>query len=174
MSICLSTMRRSGFVLILLCFLSCGAFAHEPDLGRNCSGYAYAPAFATAPANYKPRYATIAHSFLDSERYVGPVTPTEYAILDAVLDEAKSKLKPIPAGLDDAGYEKFAVESLKTIDCILVSHAFVYPGIGLVQLLSDGLDSTMFTDSRYYIALLNSPHNAGRVSFIEQRKPGPY
>jgi hypothetical protein len=56
----------------------------------------------------------------------------------------------------------------------LVSHAFVYPGIGLVQLLSDGLDSTMFTDSRYYKTLLNSPHNAGRVSFIEQRKPGPY
>jgi tetratricopeptide (TPR) repeat protein len=111
---------------------------------------------------------------LDLERNIGPVTPTEYAILDAILDAAKARLKPAPSGLDDAAYEKFAVESLKTIDCTLVSHGFVYPGIGLVQLLSDGLDSTMFTDPIYYKALLLSPHNAGRESFIEQRKPGPY
>jgi hypothetical protein len=83
-------------------------------------------------------------------------------------------LKTIPAGLDNAAYEQFAVKSLKTIDCILVSHGFVYPGIGLVQLLSDGLDSTTFTEPEYFEALLNSPHNAGRIAFIEQRKPGPY
>lgn len=155
--------------------LSAGrAFAHEPGVGRDCSGFTYATAFPAAPANYPPRYNTTAHRFLDSERNVGPVTPTEYAILDAILDEAKSRLKPIPAGLDDAAYEKFAVESLKTIDCTLVRHGFVYPGKGLVQLLSDGLDSTMFTDPMYYEALLNSSHNAGRIAFIEQRKPGPY
>jgi hypothetical protein len=49
----------------------------------------------------------------------------------------------------------------------------VYPGIGLVQLLSDGLDPTTFSDEKYYQALLLSPHNVGRTSFIEQRKLGP-
>jgi hypothetical protein len=121
-----------------------------------------------------PRYHTMAREFLDLEQGVGPVTDSEYAILDAVIDEAKTRLKPIPAGLDDVPYKQFAVDSLKTIDCILVSHGFVYPGIGLVQLLSDGLDPTMFSDAKYYQALLLSPHNAGRTSFIEQRKPGPY
>jgi hypothetical protein len=148
-------------VLGLLCLSTGRAFAHEPGPGRDCSGYAYAPAFPNAPANYTPRYATIAHRFLDSERNAGPVTPTEYAILGAILDEAKSGLRPIPEGLDDAVDKQFAVESLKTIDCTLVSHGFVYPGIGLVQLLSDGLDFTMFTDPKYYKALLDSPHNAG-------------
>jgi len=40
--------------------------------------------------------------------------------------------------------------------------------------LSDGLDPTTFSDAKYYQALLMSPHNAGRTTFIEQRKPGPY
>jgi tetratricopeptide (TPR) repeat protein len=91
-----------------------------------------------------------------------------------VIDEAKKRLKPIAAGLDDTAYEAFAIESLKTIDCVLVSHGFVYPGIGLVQLLSDGLDPTMFSDPMYYRALLIHRHNLGRTNFIEQRKPGPY
>jgi hypothetical protein len=108
------------------------------------------------------------------ERGVGPVTPSEYAILDDVIDEARKRLKPIPSGLDDTAYEQFAISSLKTIDCVLVSHGFVYPGIGLVQLLSDGLDPTVFSDPIYYQALLTHRHNLGRTSFIEQRKPGPY
>jgi hypothetical protein len=150
------------------------AYAHEPGAFRDCSAYPYAPPFPPVPTGYKPRYHTTARDFLDFEQGVGPVTDSEYAILDAVIDEAKIRLKPIPAGLDDVPYKQFAIDSLKTIDCILVSHGFVYPGIGLVQLLSDGLDPTTFSDARYYQALLLSAHNAGRTIFIEQRKPGPY
>jgi len=148
--------------------------AHEPAAGRDCTGYAYAPAFATPLANYKPRFSTIAHRFLDAERDVGPVTAREYAILDSVLDEARSSLQPAPEGIDRVAYKRFAIDSLKKVDCILVRHGFVYPGIGLVNLLSDGLDSTLFVGSRHYNALLNSSHNAGRIDFIIKRKPGPY
>jgi tetratricopeptide (TPR) repeat protein len=117
----------------------------------------------------------VAHQFLNDERSIGPVTASEYAILDALLDEAKDRLHPLPADIDDnEAYERFAADSLQVMDCILVRHGFVYPGIGLVQLLSDGLDPTTFTDPRYYQALLESPHNSGRISFIELRKPGPY
>jgi len=162
------------FVLALVLNFSCQAWGHEPDAGRNCSAYSYAPPFPGVPASYTPRYTTIAHRFLDMERSVGPVTASEYAILDDILDEATTRLKPIPSGLEDVEYEKFAVESLKTVDCILVRHGFVYPGIGLVQLLSDGLDPTMFNDKNYYAALLGSRYNVGRTSFIMQRQPGPY
>lgn len=169
---------RTRWVLFVMIFASWlgtrEAFAHEPGAPRNCSTYPYAAPFALEPASYTARYQTIAHTFLDLERGIGPVTPSQYAILDTLIDEAKSRLKPVPSGLDDAAYRKFAVEALKTIDCILVRHGFVYPGIGLVQLLSDGLDPTTFTDSGYYEALLASSHNAGRTSFIQQRKPGPY
>jgi len=113
----------------LLC-TSHSALAHEPATGRDCSGYSYTLAFASAPPNYTPRYHTVAHAFLDAERGIGPVTSSEYAILDAVINEAKSRLEPVPAGLDDAAYRQFAVDSLKTIDCILVSHGFVYPASG--------------------------------------------
>src|ERR1019366_2983870 len=167
----------SGFIFFVIALAGLSpdrAYAHEPGASRDCSGYPYAPPFPPVPAGYMPRYHTMAREFLDLEQGVGPVTDSEYAILDAVIDEAKTRLKPIPAGLDDVPYKQFAVDSLKTIDCILVSHGFVYPGIGLVQLLSDGLDPTMFSDAKYYQALLLSPHNAGRTSFIEQRKPGPY
>lgn len=150
------------------------AYAHEPESSRDCSAYPYAPPFPPASAGYKPRYRTTARDFLDLEQGVGPVSDSEYAVLDALIDDATTRLKPIPAGLDDPSYRGFAVDSLKTIDCILVSHGFVYPGIGLVQLLSDGLDPTMFSDAKYYQALLLSRHNVGRINFIEQRKPGPY
>jgi hypothetical protein len=160
--------------LAVILFLPGVASSQEPDTARNCSAYAYAPPFQPVPANYVPRYNTVAQRFLDDERNVGPVTPSEYGILDELLDEAKSRLKPIPVGLDDAAYDKFAVESLQIVNCILVRHGFVYPGIGLVQLLSDGLDPTMFNDKNYYAALLANHHNEGRTAFIEQRKPGPY
>jgi len=150
------------------------AYAHEPGAPRDCSAFAYAPPFPPVPVVYTPRYHTTAREFLDLERGIGPVTDSEYSILDAVIDEAKIRLRPMPAGLDDVTYKQFAIDSLKTIDCILVSHGFVYPGIGLVQLLSDGLDPTMFSDAMYYQELLRSPHNEGRIKFIEQRKPGPY
>jgi len=166
-----------GLIFVIIVFTGLSpdrVYAHEPGASRDCSVYPYAPPFPPVPAGYTPRYHTTAREFLDLEEGVGPVTDSEYAILDALIDEATTRLKPIPAGLDDVAYRQFAVDSLKTIDCILVSHGFVYPGIGLVQLLSDGLDPTMFFDAKYYQALLLSPHNAGRTSFIEQRKPGPY
>jgi hypothetical protein len=136
----------------LLCLLTAVGWASSQAVhaqpvssGRDCSAYPYASPFPSVPASYKHRYQGIDQTFLDMENEVGPVTPAEYAILDALLDEAKQRLKPIPAGLSPADYDAFAVAALKTMDCILVRHGFVYPGVGLVPLLSDGLGSTNFT-----------------------------
>jgi len=168
---------RAGVIAAILAFFSpLQAFAHEPFVaasGRDCSRYDYAPPFPAAPANYKPHYHTLAQRFLNDETDTGPVTPSEYFILDSLLDEAKASLKPSPNGLDPAAQDAFAIATMQTIDCILVRHGFVYPGIGLVALLSDGLDPTMFPQS-YYNALLMSPHNAGRGSFIVKRGLGPF
>ena len=119
------------------------------------------------------RYHGIDQSFLEMESGVGPVTPSEYAILDALLDESKQRLRPIPADLAPQDYDVFAVDALKTMDCILVRHGFVYPGVGLVQLLSDGLDLTKFSGI-YLERLKSNPHNQGRLAFIEKRNSGPF
>jgi hypothetical protein len=162
------------YACTLVCLmLGSSLHAQVPSPIRDCSTYPYAPAFSTAPANYVPHYKGIGEEFLNMENGVGPVTPSEFAILDALLDEAKQRLKPIPTGLQSIEYDSFAVNSLKVMDCILVRHGFVYPGRGLVQLLSDGLDTTNFTGD-YLLMLKSSPHNQGRLSFIEKRNTGPF
>ena len=175
-------LQHLAFRMVLATLVVAGsphpAFARDVDPlieTRNCSAYEYAPPFAPAPTGYVPRYKTVAQRFLDAEKGIGPVTPSEFATLDAVLDEAKSRLKPLPAGLGHDEYDAFATQSLKTIDCILVRHGFVYPGgNGLVQLLSDGLDPTSTTDTRWLAALAASSHNAGRTDFIKKRGNGPF
>jgi tetratricopeptide (TPR) repeat protein len=148
--------------------------AQDMSIARDCSAYSYESTLPAVSGAYRARYKTIAHTFLDLERDVGPVTASEYALLDTIIDRAKEHLKPIPEKLSESALRKFAVESMKAIDCLLVSHGFVYPGKGLVQLLSDGLDPITYSNAADFQELLLNSHNAGRASFIQRRKPGPY
>ncbi len=59
-----------------------------------CSSVSPAGSFAPAGSNYKPKYHTIAHRFLDEEIGAGGVTQDMYAILDAVIDESVLTLTP--------------------------------------------------------------------------------
>ena len=68
------------------------------------------------------------------------VTPQMYSVLDRLIDEAVAELPPYPANISVANAKAFAAEQLGKIDCLLLSHGFVYPGKGLVQSLSDGLE----------------------------------
>jgi hypothetical protein len=61
------------------------------------------------------RYHGIDQNFLEMESGVGPVTASEYAILDALFDEAKQRLRPIPTGRGAQDYDAFAVDSLKPL-----------------------------------------------------------
>jgi hypothetical protein len=162
-----------AFLVTLALLWSHSAPGQEARAIRDCSTYTYASPFPTVSHDYRPRYHTVAHDFLGAELGVGPVTLSEYAILDAILDEAKTRLKPPPSSLEGAAYDQFAVKSLQTIDCMLVRHGFVYPPVGLVQLLSDGLDPTHYSGD-LYTRLLNHRHNLGRKDFIAKRNGGPY
>ncbi len=163
-----------SFVVLSLSATREALLAHEPTSARDCAPYAPAPPFADVAATYRPKYHTIAQTLLERERGAGPVTPSEFAILDSLIDEGVSRLRPIPTNLSDRDYDTFAGQALRTIDCVLVRHGFVYPGKGLVQLLSDGLDPTMYPTSTDVQSLLNSGHNLGRQEFIKARAPGPF
>ena len=118
-------------VLIFTCSALCRVVHAQPIAsGRDCSAYPYAPPFPPAPATYVHRYNGIDQNFLDMESGVGPVTASEYAILDALLDEAKQRLRPVPTGLAAQDYDAFAIDSLKTMDCIHSPAWVRLPGSG--------------------------------------------
>jgi hypothetical protein len=141
---------------------------------NKCESVAPAGAFASHGAGYVRKYDTIGHRFLDSEVGAGDVTTAMYAILDALIDESIAVLKPYTPGLPAAQAKQFAVDSLKSIDCILLRHGFVYPGHGLVQLLSDGLGPTMYQDTIDLWELRHQIHNIRRQKFIDARASGPF
>jgi len=139
-----------------------------------CASVTPAAPFTPPAAGYTRKYNTIGHRFLDDELGAGDVTPAMYAILDTLIDEGLTVLKPIPAHLSADQAKDFAVDALKTIDCILLRHGFVYPGKGLVQLLSDGLGPTMYDDPVFRNQLRNQSHNVRREKFIDARGAGPF
>jgi tetratricopeptide (TPR) repeat protein len=130
--------------------------------------------FAAPESTYERRYNTIAHTLLDDEVGAGDVTPAMYAILDSLIDEAKESLPPYQAGSPVDQEAAFARDVLPRIDCILLRHGFVYPGKGLVQLLSDGLAPTQYDDPDALAELREQRHNVRRAAFIKARGPGPF
>jgi len=97
-----------------------------------------------------------------------------YANLDTLIDEAVASLQVYPANLPPDKAVAFAEDALKKIDCILVRHGFVYPGHGLVQLLSDGLGPTIYNDTSALAELQDQRHNIRRTAFIKARGAGPF
>jgi hypothetical protein len=122
---------------------------------------------------YHRKYNTVAHQNLDDESEVRDVTPTMYAILDALIDEAVRSLRPYPVDLPPDKAAALAGDALNRIDCILLHHGFVYPGHGEVLLLSDGLAPTMY-HGRSLLELADESHNIRRETFIKARGPGPF
>ena len=55
-----------------------------------------------------------------------------YFILDQVIAEGVSALKPVSASLPPTGARVQAIERMIAIDCILLRHGFVYPGHGAI------------------------------------------
>ncbi|HXC57402.1 MAG TPA: hypothetical protein VNU97_19030 [Rhizomicrobium sp.] len=126
--------------------------------------------FASAPAHYTPRYDTITHRLLDDEKVLGRVTPQMYLNLDTVIARSATELERLGpyrpnarTAEQDMAYGRAA---LHLIDCVLVESGFVYPGHGLVPLLSDGLGATAYADRS---ELLAQSHNRRRRTYIEQR-----
>ena len=142
---------------------------------QSCMTTPSAPDFPAAPSDYTRKYNTIAHKFLDDEKSSNPVTSQMYAVLDGLIDEAVKQLAPYPKPLPTDKAKAFAEEQLGKIDCLLLSHGFVYPGKGLVQSLSDGLGPTLYDIPDALRDLKTGQgHNARRIKFIEARGQGPF
>lgn len=142
---------------------------------QSCTTTPNAADFPAAPPDYTRKYNTIAHKFLDDERSSNLVTPQMYAVLDGLISEAVKQLAFYPHPLPAGGVKAFAQQQLGKIDCLLLSHGFVYSGKGLVQSLSDGLGPTLYDMPDALRDLKTGQgHNARRIKFIEARGQGPF
>jgi len=95
--------------------------------------------------NYRPKYQTIAHEFLDLEKDF-EVTDADYQILDDIIDEAKQKIEVKPMYSHNE-----AVTILKTIYSILKERGFEYEKNGL---LNHGLKTKKIDCDNYSIIYL--------------------
>lgn len=141
---------------------------------NGCTDIVAAAPFTPPPPEYLPKYYTVVHKLLDVEKSVADVTPMMYSIMDSLIDEARISLHKPPKNLNQDQARLFAEDALKTIDCILLRHGFVYPGHGAVQLLSDGLGPTMYKDGNDLLELKNQAANIRRRAFINARGNGPF
>jgi hypothetical protein len=162
-------------IFYLLSRLPAGATAPANEvtaLPTPCAAYAYATPFPNVPPSYKSKYHTIAHAFLDEERLARPVSSTEYAALDELIEEARTALHNMPASSTIT--DSARLSALTTIDCTLVRHGFVYPIRGFVQLLSDAFDPTDYNGDDLKSLQQGNMYNERRVAFITQRGNGPF
>lgn len=141
---------------------------------NTCPNGRPAEPFKAPSLNYQRKYHTIAHQFLDDESGVNTITGDMYATLDTLIDEAVAILQPFPRNLPVDQARKFAGHALNQIDCILLRHGFVYPGRGTVQLLSDGLEPTLYQNFRYLNEVYRQPHNLRRRAFVNAHGFGPF
>lgn len=142
--------------------------------GNTCPNLAPAAPLSAPNPNYQRKYDTLAHRFLDEEKSVGPVTPSMYALLDVLIDEARASLPKYPDKMPPGQAGELAKQALTGIDCILLRHGFVYPGHGAVQLLSDGLSPLLYSNADELAELKNQAYNIRRAAFINTRGKGPF
>ena len=75
---------------------------------------------AESREEYKPKYNTIGHEFLDLEKIVGATCP-DYKVLDDIIDEAKRRIEP-----KQKYSRQDALKILRTIGNILTEKGFEY------------------------------------------------
>ncbi|MDB5323213.1 MAG: hypothetical protein JWN40_4844 [Phycisphaerales bacterium] len=135
MSILRPTHRRAFFIIVsLACAIAAnlnmaahGAHADDP---KTAFRIVDPDENAKPDATTKPRprkYDTFAHRVLDIDSGEAPASPEKYALLDALIDDAKQRITYDPAVQDPRERLNQAERILRQIDDILTDHNFLYP-----------------------------------------------
>ena len=132
---------------------------------------------AAAGCSRRPAAQTVrttAHEILDVESKQRQVKPSAYALLNSIIDVARLKLPPaasIPT--DGPAGRQGALDALTTIDGILVNRHFIYPGIGLVTYLSEGLTPKVLSKDEFQAAR-DGFHNIRRIARMNDHASKPF
>jgi tetratricopeptide (TPR) repeat protein len=81
------------------------------------------------PAATKParKYDTFAHHMLDIDAGETFVAPAKYALLDAIIDDAKARITYDATIKDPRAFRKQAMRILQTVDGVLTQYNVLYP-----------------------------------------------
>jgi hypothetical protein len=115
---------------------------------------------------------TIAHEILDVESELLTVKQADYALVDAIIEEARQKI-PAPASQSESSHgndHQAALQALTTIDGILVNRHFVYV---LITYLSDGLTPRVLSDADFQSAR-DDFHNIRRIPMMDANRHKPF
>lgn len=157
-------------VLVLL-FVSTtpGTAVAEPSPSRSVLPRDfYAMIVAHAPTStISRRYDTLAHRALDFEAPLGLATAEMYALLDSVIDDAKTIPVPKRPSYEDA--ERI----LKSIHDLLTRRGFAYPASGYVAALHEALTPTI-VGLEEHMEINNSFPNRNRVGATKHRREPMY
>jgi|SRR5580700_347704 hypothetical protein len=170
--------RRAALSCIII-VIAVGTISLDRSLSQVRAQDAPKPTETVRPASlkhtYHAKYHTIAHEMLDNEAALGAVTQDMFNLLDDVIDWSKAALperNPSQyANLTDAD----ASAVLHTIDKVLYTHGFVYPGfeMGWVDLLSDGLTPRTLNATELQ-SVRQMAENNRRLPDIDRLAPGPF
>jgi hypothetical protein len=153
------------------------AAANSPANGTRAQ-QKYETAQSAMPANVVPlsengASENIALRILGLDAQVKPVTDQMYRTLNEVIDDACASIGKLRRKQDARWDRQYAAAVLKCIDTTLISHGFLYPDVGGVDQLADGLMPFQMSVARKKTFEAHV-HNRRRASMISQRFPGPF
>lgn len=132
------------------------------------------PASSPGQSNLETDVAeNVALRILKLEAQVKPVTGQMFQTVQAVVDEACATIGQLPRkpnGRWDRGY---ALRVLRCIDSTLISHGFLYPDTGAVDLLADAFTPFQMSPARRR-SFESWPQNSRRSAMIAEKLPGPF
>ncbi len=135
-----------------------------PDLHLGPVAFAESEAASSTP--------TIAHEVLDLESQLRPIEPVIRKLLEDIIAEAVRLITPPSA--ERLRSAKYCLETLRTMDRILVRRNFIFPGGGsLVTLLSDALVPCTLSPHEFAVAC--SVHsNYRRLDYMKKNQGGTF
>lgn len=115
----------------------------------------------------------IARRILNLDAQVRPVSDEMVQTVNGVISDACVRIAQLPRKQGGEWDRAYAVAALKCIDATLLDHGFLYPDVGNVGLLADGLTPFQMDAARRN-SFAAQAHNRRRAAMIAQRFPGPF
>lgn len=104
---------------------------------------------------------------------VKPVPEQVLQTLNEVVCDSCAAITKLHRKPDGQWNRAYAVAALKCIDATLINHGFLYPDVGQVDLLVEGLTPFQMSAAQKRSFAAQS-HNLRRLAMIAQRFPGPF
>lgn len=123
------------------------------------------PSASTDHQSRRVPFRTVAHEVLALEGEVLPIRPEMKALLDEVISAAVSAYNHSQPQFSKLPTREHAIRTLELIESVLQGFHFVYPAVGYVGTLRDGLEPVN-VDTQHFEQISNVYENQKRRNMI--------